>query len=691
MRAFTTVFLGFFLLANSATSADKHPSLSLPSGCPYGHSSLELDNAHAHLESNVRQKRHSHPYDVRPGVGASVVSDQNLDALIKNFLPKYSGNNPEGISSSSGWLGEEKRDTEPVKCGIPPANCLNNTQNLHYRTIDGACNNLLYPDFGIAVSKYRRLLRPTFNEYGKIVPNARLLSLSLYGEKTRMDKFRTVAAMQWGQFVAHDISQMTTKGAPKDCCTEPENPQCMPIKLAPGGPIAHNTGKSCLSFARSVSEAQAICPKSGPYPEKLSVVTSYLDLSSLYGNSIEQNRKVRLFKGGLLRTSTAHGQHWLPVSQNEEGECGNHQECYVVPDQRNSFQPTIIVMQTVLLREHNRLAEQLALLNPHYNDERLYQEARKINIAQYQKISYYEWLVTALGSSYTHHNGLTFPYTDYGNDYVNDYDESVNPGPYAEFSQAAFRYSHTQIPGWFSLVAPNRYSNQTLRLSNFFDRPENMRLLSSNDNLADLVRGMITQLQKQSDANIDPEIKHFFDRKEFEDFGSDLKALDIQRGRDFGLPSYNDVRELCGLRRANYWDELSTEIPNDKIALLRKLYASPDDVELNVGGTVEFHLPESIFGPTMQCIIAKQFLNTRRGDRFFFEHENHLSGFSRSQLAEIRKVSAASLFCLNVQGLYEVQPNVFVFPNSRNVLLNCNDIPQVDISKWQDLTPQLVN
>ncbi|XP_034485657.1 peroxidase [Drosophila innubila] len=678
MRAFTA-FFGLFLLANSASNAEQL------SGCPFGHSdSLDLD-----LESTVKQKRQSHAYDIRPGVGASVLGDHNLDDLLKNFLPKESDN-----SGSNGWLklGEENRRSEPVKCGIPPANCLNDTQNLHYRTIDGACNNLLYPEFGIATSRYRRLMRPSYLEHGQKVPNARLLSLSMYGEKTMMDKFRTVAAMQWGQFVAHDISQMTTKGAPKDCCAEPRHPQCMPITLAPGGPISYNTGKSCLSFARSVSDANAVCPKSGlPYDEKLTIVTSYLDLSSLYGNSIAQNQKVRLFKGGLLRSSFANGQHWLPVSHNQDGECGTQSECYVVPDRRNSFTPTIAVMQTVLLREHNRLAEQLAMLNPHYNDERLYQEARKINIAQYQKITYYEWLVTTLGGAYTNLNGLTYPCTDYANDYVNDYDESVNAGPYAEFSHAAFRYSHTQIPGWFSMVAPNRYSNQTLRLSDFFERPENIRLLSSNFNLADLVRGMVTQLQKRSDANIDPELKHYFDRKEFEDFGSDLKSLDIQRGRDFGLASYNDARELCGLRRASEWEDFSSEIPRDKIDLLRKVYASPDDVELNVGGTVEFHLADSIFGPTMQCIMGRQFLNTRRGDRFFFERENHLGGFSRSQLAEIRKVTAASLFCINVQGLYDLQPNVFVFPNSRNGLLNCNDIPQLDITKWQDLTPQLVH
>ncbi|ALC47696.1 CG4009 [Drosophila busckii] len=668
--------VGLSLLVISTSLAHGPPTLS--GGCPYAHSAA-LDAA----EAFSKQKRHSPSYEVRP----AVINERNLDALIKTFLPKYTSSS----MGQSSW-SDNKPATQPIRCGIAPSNCLNNTQNLYYRSADGSCNNLLYPDFGIASARYRRLLRPSYMGQGYTVPNARLISLSMYGEKTYMDKFRTVASMQFGQFVSHDISLLTTQGAPRDCCEKPNHPLCQPITLAAGGPIAYNTGKTCLHFARSISDADAICPKSNlPHSEKLSVVTAYLDLSSVYGSTAEEARNARTFKAGQLRTSFANGQQWMPVSLNEDGQCGQNNECYSLPDRRNRFTPTVAVVHTIFLREHNRLAEQLALLNPHYNDERLYQEARKINIAQYQRITYYEWLGVVLGSNNMHLNGLTYAYSDDNTEYVNDYDEGVNAGPYAEFASAAFRYAHHHIPGWFSLVAPNRYSNQTLRLSDFFENPETIRLLQSNYNFADLVRGMATQLQKRTDGHIDREIKHYFNRKIFEDFGSDLKAIDIQRARDFGLASYNDARELCGLRRAQLWEDLEREVPKDKISMLRKLYVSPEEVELSVGGTVEFHVPDSIFGPTLHCIISKQFLNLRRGDRFFFERENHLSGFSRGQLAEIRKTSLAGLFCNNVQGLHDIQPNVFIFPNSRNTLLSCHEIPQTDLTKWQDLSPQLIN
>ena len=53
-------------------------------------------------------------------------------------------------------------------------------------------------------------------------------------------------------------------------------------------------------------------------------------------------------------------------------------------DSRANEQPGLTVYHTVWVREHNRLAKELKYLNQHWNDERLYQEARKILIAQMQ-------------------------------------------------------------------------------------------------------------------------------------------------------------------------------------------------------------------------------------------------------------------------------------------------------------------
>jgi peroxidase len=48
---------------------------------------------------------------------------------------------------------------------------------------------------------------------------------------------------------------------------------------------------------------------------------------------------------------------------------------------------------------HNWLATSLAVLNPHWDDETLFQEARRVLIAIYQHVTYYEYLPIALGQS----------------------------------------------------------------------------------------------------------------------------------------------------------------------------------------------------------------------------------------------------------------------------------------------------
>jgi cell shape-determining protein MreC len=71
--------------------------------------------------------------------------------------------------------------------------------------------------------------------------------------------------------------------------------------------------------------------------------------------------------------------------------------CLFAGDVRVNQNPQLTVFQILQLREHNRLARELARLNPHWDDERLYQEARKIAIAEHQAVTYNEWLPLILG------------------------------------------------------------------------------------------------------------------------------------------------------------------------------------------------------------------------------------------------------------------------------------------------------
>ena len=69
-------------------------------------------------------------------------------------------------------------------------------------------------------------------------------------------------------------------------------------------------------------------------------------------------------------------------------------------DVRANEQLNLLVLHTVWMREHNRIARSLRAVNPRWSDERLFQEARRITIAEYQHVVYKEWLPIILGEQH---------------------------------------------------------------------------------------------------------------------------------------------------------------------------------------------------------------------------------------------------------------------------------------------------
>jgi peroxidase len=98
--------------------------------------------------------------------------------------------------------------------------------------------------------------------------------------------------------------------------------------------------------------------------------------------------------------------------------------------------------------------------------------------------------------------------------------------------------------------------------------------------------------------------------------GFDLASLNIQRGRDHGLPAYNDAREEAGLARAADFADISSD--PEVQARLAEAYGDPDAVDLWVGGLAEDPLPRSHLGPLFQRILVAQFEALRDGDRFWY-------------------------------------------------------------------------
>ena len=125
-------------------------------------------------------------------------------------------------------------------------------------------------------------------------------------------------------------------------------------------------------------------------------------------------------------------------------------------------------------------------------------------------------------------------------------------------------------------------------LSDTFFNPE---LIYTPGELDKFLVGLATQPRQKFDNIFSEEVtNHLFQGKN-KSFGLDLVALNVQRGRDHGLPGYNAFRELCGLGRVTDFDFLADTIPHKIVERLKMIYRDVDDIDLFIGGIVETSVP----------------------------------------------------------------------------------------------------
>lgn len=196
------------------------------------------------------------------------------------------------------------------------------------------------------------------------------------------------------------------------------------------------------------------------------------------------------------------------------------------------------------MREHNRIAKNLQKINPHWSDEKLFQEAKKILTAIYQHIVFNEYVPSIVGESFASKFGIRSK----AHGYNTVYDESVDGSTRNVFAAAVFRIGHTQIESFVGFLTED-YSQggQTPVENEYF----NTRLIRSKHmyGVDGIARWMCTMNQGAPDAFVTHAVRnHLFQTEPGNGF--DLPALNIQRARDHGIPSYNKWREFCGLKPA---------------------------------------------------------------------------------------------------------------------------------------------
>ena len=139
--------------------------------------------------------------------------------------------------------------------------------------------------------------------------------------------------------------------------------------------------------------------------------------------------------------------------------------------------------------------------------------------------------------------------------------------------------------------------------------------------------------------------------------GFDLASLNIQRGRDHGLPGYNAARQALGLSIKTSFAEITDSVEiQEKLAAV---YGTVDDMDVWVAGLAEDPVPGSALGELFHTIVVAQFEVLRDGDRFWYERS-----LSNGELREVAGTRLADIIRRNTTIGGEINNNVFVVGRS---------------------------
>jgi hypothetical protein len=362
-------------------------------------------------------------------------------------------------------------------------------------------------------------------------------------------------------------------------------------------------------------------------------LTHWVDGSGVYGSDMVRASALRAGVGGRLATSAGNMLPFNTAGLPNGGDLGA--AGYLAGDIRANEQTGLTAIHTVFVREHNRLADAISSANPGMSDEDVYQRARRIVGAEVQAITYNEWLPALLGG--------------HGLDSYAGYDSSVNPSIDTAFSTAAFRFGHTMLND--QLLRFNEdgtpYAGGHLNLFQAFFNPASIQGPGALDAV---VRGLAAQQANEIDTQVIDGVRNLLFGP---GVGRDLIALNLQRGRDHGLPDFNTLREDYGLARVTDFSEITSDAL--VAAALADVYGSVDEIDPWIGLMAEDHLGGASVGETMAAIFRDQFGRLRDGDRFFYLGDEELT---LDELSFLEGITLADIIRMNTD-IESIQDNAF--------------------------------
>ncbi len=493
------------------------------------------------------------------------------------------------------------------------------------RTIDGASNNASHPKWGKSNSQFQRVTSVNYGNGidspgGVDLPNPRVISNEFFDQKDFMENSHGHSDFVWnfGQFIDHDIT-FNDSGTGE-----------LLVFDIPSGDIYFDpnaTGKVKMKVERSAYDPDT-GGATGIPRQQTNQVTSWIDGSVIYGSDTETaswlrtftHGKLKVSKGDLLPFNTIDGEFDGAIDINgpdmEGGTQPEPTKIFVAGDERANEHAGLVCFHTLFVREHNRLCEVLMQEHPDWNDEQLYQRARKMVGALLQVVTYEEWLPT-LGVSLPAYQG---------------YDGDANPNILNVFSSVASRFGHSIVNEQFVRLEETGETSVygSIHLREVFFKP---LVIKDEGGIDPFLRGMATQKQQQLDMKMVGSLRNFL----FGPPGSkglDLIAINILRSREKGLPDYNTIRLDFGLvAKTSYADITDNgQIQNT----LGSVYGNINTIDPLVGMLAEEPVEGAIFGELIYTIMQRQFMALRDGDRFWYENDKSFTAQEIDMLKETR-------------------------------------------------------
>jgi hypothetical protein len=567
------------------------------------------------------------------------------------------------------------------------------------RSLDGSGNNLRHPTWGKARTVYPRVAQAGYADgIARMAdgPPARYISNRIFndvGQNLFSENDITQWGWVWGQFLDHDFDlRDETRG------------EAAVIAYDRGDPLeayANDLGGMSFWRTRAASGTGRTTTR-----QQVNVLSSFIDASSVYGNTaarlewLRNGPRLMLTYNGYLPRVTARGAPRKAPAMDLFGALvGEPAKAVVAGDVRANENIALTAVQTLLAREHNRIVSHLPARLP---AEQRFQIARRVVGAEIQYITYTQFL-PALGVKLRAYRG---------------YDPKVNPAISNEFASAGYR-AHSMVHGEFDLTEPAGYWSDA-RLAGFRTAgirvegggsttdpdgppPGALRLeipltvgfgnpdLVESVGLASLLKGLASERQYRNDEQIDDALRSVLfqvPKPGTTDPAAcgvpvisaacytgveDLGAIDIERARDHGVPSYNVLRQayglpaktsfaaitgegdqaeaaafsndLAGLAFVGLRDHDGNPIPLGSLAAqqqavsgvratslasrLAAVYGDVGKLDGFVGMLSEPHVPGTEFGELQLAMWKRQFEALRDGDRFFYGNDPALKDIQR--------------------------------------------------------------